>query len=68
MSLESLLKVLCFRKITIYKDIGCSGTQCHFEELYSGSRDGVPKSLLTSNVLYVNADNRGVFDVMISGV
>ena len=37
MSLESLLKVLFSHKVTIYKNTGCSGAQCHFEELYSGS-------------------------------
>ena len=46
MSLDSLLKVLFSHKVTIYKNTGCSGAQCHFEELYSGSQNDIPESLL----------------------
>lgn len=68
MSLESLLKVLFSHKVTIYKNTGCSGAQCHFEELYSGSQNDIPESLLVSAVEGINSDGRGLFDIVVSGV
>lgn len=68
MSLESLLKVLFSHKVTIYKNTGCSGSQCHFEEVYSGSQKDIPASLLVSAVESINSDGRGIFDVVVSGV
>lgn len=68
MSLESLLKVLFSHKVTIYKNTGCSDAQCHFEELYSGSQEDIPESLLVSIVESINSDGRGLFDIVVSGV
>lgn len=68
MSLASLLKVLFSHKVTIYKNIGCSGAQCHFEELYSGSQKDIPERLLVSSVESINSDGRGLFDIVVSGV
>lgn len=68
MSLKSLLKVLFSHKVTIYKNTGCSGSQCHFEELYSGSQGDIPENLLMSTVESVNSNGRGIFDIAVSGV
>lgn len=68
MSLDSLLKVLFSHKVTIYKNTGCSGAQCHFEELYSGSQNDIPESLLVSSVESINSNDRGLFDIVVSGV
>lgn len=68
MSLESLLKVLFSHKVTIYKNTGCSGAQCHFEELYSGTQKDIPESLLVSAVESINSGGRGLFDIVVSGV
>lgn len=68
MSLDSLLKVLFSHKVTIYKNTGCSGAQCHFEELYSGSQNDIPESLLVSSVESINSNSRGLFDIVVSGV
>ena len=68
MSLESLLKVLFFHKVTIYKNTGCSDVQCHFKELYSGSQNDIPESLLVSVVESINSNGRGLFDIVVSGV
>lgn len=68
MSLESLLKVLFSHKVTIYKNTGCSGGQCHFEELYSGSQAGIPDGLLVSDVESINSNGRGIFDIVVSGI
>ena len=65
MSLASLLKVLFSHKVTIYKNTGCSGGQCHFEEVYSGSQKDIPASLLVSAI---NSNGRGIFDIVVSGV
>ena len=68
MSLYSLLKVLFSHKVTIYKNTGCFGAQCHFEELYSGSQNDIPESLLVSSVESINSDGRGLFDIVVSSV
>ena len=65
MSLESLLKVLFSHKVTIYKNTGSSGAQCHFD---SGSQKDIPESLLVSAVKSINSDGRGLFDIVVSGV
>lgn len=68
MNLESLLKVLFSHKVTIFKNAGRSGSQCHFVELYSGSQEAVPECLLVSVVESINSDGRGLFDIVVSGV
>lgn len=68
MNLESLLKVLFSHKVTIFKNIGLSGSQSHFEELYSGSQKDIPESLLMSVVESINSDGRGLFDIVVSGI
>ena len=68
MSLKSLLEVLFSHKVTIFKSAGRSGSQCHFEELYSGSQNDIPESLLVSTVESINSDGRGLFDIVVSGV
>lgn len=68
MSLKSLLKVLFSHKVTILKNAGRSGSQCHFKELYSGSQKDIPESLLMSVVESINSDGRGLFDIVVSDV
>ena len=68
MNLESLLKVLFSHKVTILKNTGLSGSQCHFEELYSGSQKDIPERLLLAVVESINSDGRGLFDIVVSGV
>ena len=68
MSLASLSEVLFSHKVTIYKNTGCSGAQCYFEELYSGSQKDIPERLLVSSVESINSDGRGLFDIVVSGV
>lgn len=64
MNLKALFNVLYSHKVTIYKHCGHGGAL--LSELYSGSQKDVPEELLSFTVMSINADGRGIFDIIVA--